>query len=440
MPESDRSNQQPDLVVVGGGLSGLVAATVAARNGLRVVLLEKADLGGRAQTQVRDGYSLNLGAHALYRGSAGVRVLRELGVEPRGSSPSVSGGFAVRAGARHTLPGGPTSLLITGLLGLGAKLEVARLLGSVATLDTAPLASLPIAPGLERVASRPEVRDLLRALLRLATYTNDPETQSAGAALDQLKLALKDNVLYLDGGWQTLVEGLRAAAEKAGVEIRTGAAVERLEADESFRAVRFRNGSRLTARAAVLAMGPEEASSLVQNGCHPELARWARESIPVRAACLDLALRGLPYPRRRFALGIDRPLYLSVHSAVAALAPEGGALVHLLHYLPGGEAGDPELVQRELADLMTLIQPGWQERVVHQRFLPHVTVSHRVVSARDGGLAGRPGPAVPGTRNLYVAGDWVGREGQLADASLASGHRAGSLAAAGLAANPARAA
>jgi len=439
MPESERSNRT-DLVVVGGGLAGLVAATVAARSGLRVVLLDKADLGGRAQTQVREGYSFNLGAHALYRGSVGMRVLRELGIDPRGSSPSVSGGFAVRDGVRHTLPGGLVSLLTTGLFGVGAKLEVARLLGSIAKIETAPLAGLPVDRGLERVASRPEVRDLLRALLRLATYTNEPERQSAGAALDQLKLALKDNVLYLDGGWQTLVDALRAAAEKAGVEIRTSAPVERLEADESFRAVRFRNGSRLTARAAVLAMGPEEASPLVQNGAHPELARWARESIPVRAACLDFALRGLPHPGRKFALGIDRPLYLSVHSAVAALAPEGGALVHLLHYLPGGEAADSDDVRRELSATMTLIQPGWEDHVVHERFLPHVIVSHRVVTAADGGLAGRPGPAVHGTRNLYVAGDWVGREGQLADASLASGHRAATLAAAGLAANPARAA
>jgi hypothetical protein len=41
-----------------------------------------------------------------------------------------------------------------------------------------------------------------------------------------------------------------------------------------------------------------------------------------------------------------------------------------------------------------------------------------------GGLAGRPGPAVPGSDNLYVAGDWVGREGMLAAASLASARSA----------------
>jgi hypothetical protein len=56
-------------------------------------------------------------------------------------------------------------------------------------------------------------------------------------------------------------------------------------------------------------------------------------------------------------------------------------------------------------------------------------VSHGLVTAARGGLAGRPGPAVPGEPRLFVAGDWVGPEGLLADASLDSGRRAGELAA-----------
>lgn len=434
------SSDPRDLIVVGGGLAGLAAATVAARNGLRVLVLEKSgDLGGRAQTQSREGYSFNLGAHALYRGGPAMRVLRELGIEPRGNPPGTSGGFAVHAGKAHTLPAGPVSLLTTSLFGLGAKLEVARLLAQLGKLDTAPLRGLSVAAGLERIATRPEVRELLRALIRLSTYTNDPERQSAGAALDQLKLALSQNVLYLDGGWTVLVDALRTAATTAGVEFLTGVSVQEVEFDDAVRAVRLRDGGRIGARAVVLAIAPDEVSALVGRGEHPAVSRWARESIPVRAACLDVALRKLPQPRRTFALGVDRPLYLSVHSAVASLAPAGGALVHLIEYLPRGETGDGAGFERELSNLMTLLQPGWEEQVVHQRFLPHVVVSNRVVTT-EGGLDGRPGPEVPGVRQLFVAGDWVGREGQLADASLASGHRAATLATAAIGAHPARAA
>ena len=70
--------------------------------------------GGRAATQEKSGFSLNLGAHALYRGGAATRVLDELGVRYPGAAPPVSGGFAFDRGRLHTLPGGLLSLLSTG--------------------------------------------------------------------------------------------------------------------------------------------------------------------------------------------------------------------------------------------------------------------------------------------------------------------------------------
>ena len=53
-------------------------------------------------------------------------------------------------------------------------------------------------------------------------------------------------------------------------------------------------------------------------------AAWSAE-VPVRASCLDVGLVRLPRPENRFALGVDRPHYFSVHSATAALAPDGQA-------------------------------------------------------------------------------------------------------------------
>jgi hypothetical protein len=42
------------------------------------------------------------------------------------------------------------------------------------------------------------------------------------------------------------------------------------------------------------------------------------------------------------------------------------------------------------------------------------------VTASGGGLAGRPGPRVPDAPGVFVVGDWVGGDGMLLDASLAS--------------------
>jgi phytoene dehydrogenase-like protein len=416
------------VTVVGGGLAGLTAATYLARSGHAVTLCEKSStLGGRAATQETKGYLFNLGPHALYRKSHGVSVLCELGVTYTGRSPGASGGYAIDHGAKHALPGGLMSLLTTSLFGVAAKLETARLLAGLQRLDAASFDGVTIRAWSEQHVKHPDVRRFILAVLRLATYGNDPERQSAGSAIRQLQLALSVNVAYLDGGWQTLVDGLGAQAIAAGVDVRTGAGVTRVEPDGR---VHLRDGSVLDATAVVLATDPDVAADLVVGGRAGMLGRWAKEAIPVKAACLDVALATLPEPRATFALGIDRPLYCSVHSASAKLAPEGGAVIHVARYLGSEKLADPRLAERELEGVLDLVRPGWQRHVVERRFLPAMTVTHGLVTAAAGGVSGRPGPAVPDMPNVFVAGDWVGTEGQLADASLASARRAAALIAA----------
>jgi hypothetical protein len=47
-----------------------------------------------------------------------------------------------------------------------------------------------------------------------------------------------------------------------------------------------------------------------------------------------------------------------------------------------------------------------------------------VPSAAHGGLGGRPDVEVPELPGVFIAGDWVGTEGLLADAAVASAARA----------------
>jgi hypothetical protein len=74
------------------------------------------------------------------------------------------------------------------------------------------------------------------------------------------------------------------------------------------------------------------------------------------------------------------------------------------------------------------MQPGWREVVVERRFLPRMVAASALATAGSGGVAGRPGPEVAGSPGLFVAGDWVGPEGWLVDASLASARAAARVA------------
>ncbi len=421
-----QAQRASDVVIVGGGLGGLTAAAYLARAGLTVTLYEKAaDVGGRARTQAKGEFRFNIGPHAVYKDGAGVPILRDLGVAFSGRSPSASGGCAIRGGRRHALPGGLVSLLSTSLLRLPGKLEIAKLLASFQRIDPRPLQRTSVRDWLDHTIRNSDVRALIQALFRVSTYTNDPKRQSAGLAVEQLQLALSGNVLYLDGGWQTLVDGVRRVAVEAGAEIVCAARVNAIDHDRGVHAVVLADGSAHAAAHVVIAATPLDAAALVPHSS--ALRAWADTNVPVEAACLDVALARLPQPRSTFALGIDRPLYLSVHSAFAKLAPADGATIHVAMYLNPHDSGEAKANERELEGLLDLMQPGWREVVIERRFLPRLTVCNGLVSAALAGCAGRPGPAVPRIDNLYVAGDWVGSSGLLADASLASAKRVAEL-------------
>ena len=425
-----QSNKDRDAIIIGGGVAGLAAATLIARNGKTVRLYEQSHLlGGRAQTRKQDGFYLNIGPHALYRGGRGIEVLRELGIDPRGKVPSVSGAFAIKDGAKHTFPAGVVSLLTTSLFGLSAKLEAARLLASIGKVDGNRLMDISVREWLDRNISHREVQDFVLAAFRVSTYADAPELMSAGAAIEQLKKAQDKSVLYLDGGWQTLVDGLREAALRSGVIIETGAKVEAVTRDATgaVEGVRLADGRALRASIVVIASSPSAAVGMVQDGNRTSLGRWADEAIPVKAACFDLALSRLPRPNNTFALGIDRPLYFSVHSAAAQLAPEGCALIQAAKYLSPEHSDSAEDVERELEALVDLVQPGWREAVVYRRFLPDMTVANAMPLASREGTRGRPNPMVNDVPGLFVVGDWVGDEGMLVDAGLSSARQAAAV-------------
>ena len=124
------------------------------------------------------------------------------------------------------------------------------------------------------------------------------------------------------------------------------------------------------------------------------------------------------------AFSVDAPLYFSVHSAVARLAPKAGAVVHVARYLDPGEQRDVEWVRRDLERFLDDVQPGWRREVVESSFAPRLVVSHDVGLAETGGVAGRAPVQLPDRDGVYLAGDWVGPEGLLADAAAASARAA----------------
>ena len=419
------SDSRFDVAVVGGGLSGLMAATLIGRQGLSVVLFEQAKQpGGRAITTIKNDVRFNLGPRALYQSGDAFRILQDLEVPIHGAPPNPGTPLGYYRGREYRLPTSLSGLLTTRLLFVREKWTLTRFLKSLPDIDTDSLQQVPCLQWLTERFGSGALANLLSALFRLTTYAGDLQRLSAGAALDQLRLALGGNVLYLDGGWQSLVDGLREKAEEVGVIIRSHSHVSSVACTSREVILTTSDGSTETVTSAILAVGPDAACSLLRLPADHELVAWADRRQPARAACLDVALTKLPRPKHRFALGLDQPLYLSVHSAAAHLAPEGVAVIHVMKYLPSNTVEAVGAVEQELERMLDNVQPGWRTYLLTRRMLPLMTVAHSHPEPCARGVTGRPGVTVPGYPGIYLAGDWVGHRGQLADAAAASAEEA----------------
>ncbi|MEZ5245325.1 MAG: FAD-dependent oxidoreductase [Acidimicrobiales bacterium] len=421
-----RDEQCHDVAVIGAGMAGLSAAIEAAGGGARVLLLDaRREIGGRARTQCRNGYALNEGAHALYVDGAAMRFLRELGCEPPGGVPDAGSGIGVDGVREGVFPATAGSLLRTTLL-KGDRLAMAKLFVRLPRMRPVDVADHSVDSLIRDLLGTGPAARLALALFRLSTYSNDPATTSADAGVAQLQMSLRNGVRYVDGGWQRMVDDLERVCVERGVEIRGGVKVDAVRGDGSRYALAA-GDEELSARRVIVA-GPPSLSARLLGAVAPITREWGATARPASVAALDVGFPDGWEDRRPFALGIDTPTYLSVHAPVADLAPSGHTLVHVMRYLPSDETPDSGRDRAECEALLERVRPGWKRAADHVTFRPRLVAATDQPAAARGGLAGRPPVAVPGTTGLFVAGDWVGPEGVLADASVSSGRAAGEAA------------
>ena len=395
-----------DVIVIGAGLAGLAAGATATRAGSATLVLDAHVPGGRARVTTRDGFVFNRGVHALYRGGAGWEVLRSLGIEPQGGSPPVGRYQALAGGELHLLPTSPGSLRRTTLLGRKDKVALAALLARLPLLHPQRHAGASVSQWIAGAGFGPAAVAAVSALVRLTTFASDMTTFAADAAVAQLQRAA-GGVVYLDGGWAQLVTRLAALCQvRPGIKV-TGVA------PAAGRVQVATSDGPLVAHSVIIAAGrPAAAFRLL-----PADPGWGDLGPEVTAACLDAGLRRVPDPG--YVLGVDAPLYVTVQSPPARQAPAGQAVVAAVRYGATEAKADRAVLQAHLA------RAGVREEdVVTSRFLARMVVAGAAPMAARGGLGGRPAVDATGLPCVYLAGDWVGPTGLLADAALASGQAA----------------
>lgn len=407
--------EKVDVAIIGGGLAGLTAANYLAKEGKNVTIFEKSNrLGGRSMTNKQDGALFNIGAHALYAGGEAMTIFKELGIDISGKNAFVQT-HGLWKNKVVPFATGFGSLLKSQLFSWSEKIQFAQLIIQIWTMNVDKVKTVSLSDWAEKEIKSPMIRHHFYTLCRTTTYTYAPNLQQACPVLRQLQRTLKTGVIYIDGGWETIVMDLRNKAKSLGVKIKCHSNVERVEEENSLKTIHCASGETIKAENVIMAVPPAEACRLVEN---PFLSLWKEQAVPITATCLDLCLSHLPNPDHQFVLGLDQPILFTNESRAANVCNSGNAVVHLVKYHnPTCQDYDPLANKEELEKVMDLLHPGWRNTLITQQFLPKITIVHdfpRVDRYEP------IGPEVSSTQGLYVAGDWASHEELLADGAVAS--------------------
>ncbi|MCB2204792.1 protoporphyrinogen oxidase [bacterium] len=177
---------QPDVIVIGAGISGLTCAYRLQEAGRRVLLLEKAPRFGGAIRSDRDGeWLIEAGPNSTLETTPLLtELIRDAGVEDRKlyASDASKNRFILRDGELRPLPMSPPAFLSTKLFSLGAKLA---LFGEPFRKASAPDSQETVSEFVRRRLGQ-EFLDYAINPFVAGVYAGDPDQLSVRAAFPKL--------------------------------------------------------------------------------------------------------------------------------------------------------------------------------------------------------------------------------------------------------------
>jgi oxygen-dependent protoporphyrinogen oxidase len=422
------------VAVIGGGITGLVAAYEMRGRADVVVLEASSTWGGKIRTSKADGITFEEGPDSfLPRDDAPLKLCRSLGLGDQLVEPADFGAWLWHGGRLVPLPEGfvfglpssPMSILKTRLL---STRGVIRAAGDFVLPGPLSGPDVSVASFVEKRFG-PEVMERLVDPLLAGTRAGDARAMSLAAALPQIDHiarthrsitlglraqrnrtggSVKPRFYSLRGGMQDLVDALLEATD---ADLRTGAAVTGIRAVDDGFAVAT-DGESLSVDAVVVAVPAHVAATLFR-----EMAPGASEVL-ARIRYASVATGNFVYPSDAVRIpskGSGVLVPRSENRTIAGCtwfsakwphaAPPGTTVLRAFAGRSHGdrtlELADDQLLdgmERDLADVLGIDETARSRSLTRwERGIPQLEVGHLdAISSIEGQLAAWPRLALAG--------------------------------------------
>lgn len=376
----------PRIAIVGGGFLGLTLALRLRERGCAVTVLEGAAApGGLASPQTIGGYTWDRFYHVIAPSDAVLLgLLEELGLGDRVHWNTSRTGFY--GDGRLVSMSSTLEFLRFPLLGLVDKARLAAtILYASRVRDWHALEEISAVEWLRRWSGRRTVERVWVPLLKAKLGDNYRQASAAfiWAIIARMYAARQSGMKreqfgWVDGGYDRVLERLRARLEAAGIALRTGTAVTGVRDTGAGAVVGCADGTRLRADAVVLTVPATGIPDLVPQLTPAERERLGRvvyqgvicASMLLREPLADYYVTNITDPGLPFTAVVEM-------TALVGRARFGGnALVYLPRYLT---QDDPSWTRSD-ADIEAEFVAGLER--MYPSFRPDQILATRVARAR----------------------------------------------------------
>ncbi|BFT73391.1 FAD-dependent oxidoreductase [Paenibacillus sp. P36] len=422
------------VAIIGGGLAGLTAAAYLSENPhIEGILFERSpQLGGRAFTYEKAGFTLNYGAHAIYGIDRHTitNMERELGLSF--SSKQVDKRKVVYAKHNQltTAPLDAINLLKTDLLSTAQKVrfvgEIAAIIANIHNLKN----YATLADYLAESNADEDVKELWEHLVCSNFFITPEDARNvSGAVISEyyhnLFLSSKP-VNYILGSWAVITNQLKQKLTTSGRwEIAIQEGVESLRyADRKF-VLQTKNREESFDKV-IFAMPVQQVVKLLKGTAwEPFLAPY-ESNTATEVMVYDVGLSKVVARPFSYISDMDNKLFISDVSATDhTLVPEGGQLLQGIAYLSDQFESDEqrksylENKNTQMEALFDKHYPGWRDFTAVKRVSKKAMVSS-VKNISTNHLLPIRVENVP----FYFCGDGCTGKGELAERAFSSARTA----------------